>query len=70
MRDMEVHDDAAAQLAASLSGLGLKRKASAPTPKSCPACEELQGKQVANDSKYSSSDDFAEYDFRDSYAND
>jgi hypothetical protein len=45
MRDMEVHDDAAAQLAASLSGLGLKRKASAPTPKSCPACEELQGKR-------------------------
>jgi len=42
---MEAPDDAAAQLAASLSGLGLKRKASAPTPKSCPACEELQSKR-------------------------
>jgi len=43
---MEVHDDDAAALAASLSGLGLKRKASAPTAKSCPACEELQSKRL------------------------
>ena len=41
----QVHDDAAAQLGASLSGLCLKRKASAPTAKSCPACEELQSKR-------------------------
>lgn len=37
--------DGAEELAASLSGLGLKRKASAPMPKSCPACEELQSKR-------------------------
>ena len=43
---MEVHDDDAAALAASLSGLGLKRKAPAPTAKSCPACEELQSKRL------------------------
>ena len=33
------------ELASGMSGLGLKRKALAPTPQNCPACEELKSKR-------------------------